>query len=240
MVISPDGTKAFVAVTKAGSTSAEHILTQYCGALKLGDRIVHQASCHATLRENFGLVKNLVPSARLEDIKCYAFRRDPVDRWCSSINYWNKRTPEVLLTLESVKRDFQLSHLISSIGLNRFHKDIHISQDTNIWDIFPQEVTDELASMPWESFPVTTSDEPAFFRLQSYWLREPNTTIMDFAKFDSEMTMLVREWGGTEYCPTQINKSEIEYLSPVSESVRAEIHRVYNLDYSPEVMPNYT
>lgn len=249
MVISPNGTKAFVCVPKTGSNSVRDILVRFCGAIELKDgtdstlRIYHRTAYH-----NFDIIAKRTGITTPGLIKSYGFLRDPVDRWCSAVNFYWKRSLKVLLELETIKSKPHVIHRMLQTGYQRFHDDIFLdihgnpssvspyrdSHDHKFDYIYTPDVQEELAHLPWEMFPVDPNVHELFFP-QHYWLSDSNTIILDYNKFEEEVSWLVNEeWLGSMYYEpdysSNLNKSEI-YKLPVSNKLRKRIQKAYKCDY---------
>ena len=96
MIISPDKTKAFLAITKTGSTTVETLLAQIPGVIVLDNMRVK----HGT---RLDLAAETHRDSRLDgvdpwEITCYGFVRNPLDRWFSACNYL-KQFPYALTRL---------------------------------------------------------------------------------------------------------------------------------------------
>ena len=248
MLLSRDGTKAFVAVPKTGTNSVQAILTQFCGARQLLDAksaedwgIIFQRY-HGTVSHNIRLIQQQFPHATVNNIAAYAFYRDPVERWCSAVNFFYKRQVWFLLDLKSVARNpRKLEMLADNTFTERFHEDQfrlpnqpQTAGSNMVKEFFSPEVVEEMANTPWENFPVNP-DENEFFYPQSHWLKQPNTVILDYSKFNEELEWLVNEeWKGYQFYQksnsTYRNTSEVKKL-PVSESMRKTIMDAYHMDY---------
>lgn len=257
MLLSRDGTKVFVAVPKTGTNSARAILNQYCdpyevyriprgeqGGVHWGEFI---RTYHRTVEENLPYIRERFPNATVNSLKAYAFWRDPVERWCSGVNFYYKRTPMFLCGLNTVASNPKKMQMLDAV-IHRFHEDQCknpaygnspeiISNPGGLKEVrefYSPEVVEEMANVPWEGFPVDL-DEAEFFYPQANWLTQPNTVILDYSKFDEEMEWLVnREWVGKLYYDksntTYRNKSEVKKL-PVSKSMRKKIMEAYSMDY---------
>jgi len=265
VLLSRDGTKAFVAVPKTGTNSARAILHEFCyvhevyhiprgdyGGVHWGEFI---RTYHRTVEENLPLIRERFPSASVNSITAYAFLRDPVERWCSAVNFYYKRHPNFLLTLKSVlKSSKKVEQLKSTV--HRFHEDQCknpaygggpeiISNPGGLREVrefYSPDVVQEMAQVPWEEFPIDL-DEAEFFYPQADWLTQPNTVILDYSKFNEEMAWLVnQEWMGRKYYQksnsSYRNRSEVKKL-PISKAMRNKIMDAYHMDYdlTPHTIP---
>lgn len=248
MLLSRDGTKAFVAVPKTGSNSVRDILIRFCGAREVvevtspNDWSMVVQRFHSTVANNLDLIQLRFPHADVSNITAYGFLRDPVARWCSAVDFYYKRDMFFLLDLQSVKNNPKKVALLADTAFTeRFHSDqFHLPfQPENagtrmVREFFSPDVVAEMASVPWENFPVKPDDHP-FFYPQAYWLKQPNTVILDYSKMNEELAWLVNvEWRGNLYYQksnsSYRNKSEIPKL-PVSKEMRQKIMDAYKMDY---------
>lgn len=254
MLLSRDGTKAFVAVPKTGTNSVRYILKQFTGALEAyplneGDEFqFFIANYHTTVESNLNNIRTKFPNATVESITAYAFLRDPVERWCSAVNFHYKRQPWYLMGLKSVASNPRKLRILNETVSDRLHEDqfMNPSYGPNkefvfnpvglklVKEFFSPEVVAEMAQTPWEDFPINLDESP-FFYPQAHWLTQPNTVILDYSKFDEELAWLVnQEWGGSKYYSesnsSYKNKSEVKKL-PVSDSLRKRLMDAYSMDY---------
>lgn len=258
MLLSRDGTKAFVAVPKTGTNSAREILKRFAGALEAFYFDVNKMSgvdwgdfidCyHNTVEANLWVIRNRFPNATVDSITAYGFLRDPVERWCSAVNFWYKRQPWYLMTLKSVTSNPKKLQTLEGAVRGRLHEDqcknpsyanyeeyvVNPAGLKEIKEFYSPDVVAEMAQTPWEEFPIDLN-EAEFFYPQAHWLSQPNTVILDYSKFDEEMSWLVnQEWWGYLYYQksnsSYRNTSELKKL-PVSKSMRKKIMDAYSMDY---------
>ncbi|UCF70844.1 MAG: hypothetical protein JSW49_00785 [candidate division WOR-3 bacterium] len=256
MVISPDGTKAFVCVPKTGTNTVHDILIRFCGArevypLERADQDAfnwgnYLESFHKTVEQNLGNIRITFPNATVASITAYGFLRDPIERWCSAVDFYYKRQPWFLLRLRTVagnkkKRDF-LDGVVHRLHADQYKLPSYAGRPEKVnhealaalKEFYSPEVVQEMASVPWEDFPIDI-DEAGFFHPQSRWLKQPNTVILDYSKFNEELEWLVnQEWQGklyyTNFNMTYKNTSEVPKL-PVSKSLRKKLMDTYSEDY---------
>jgi hypothetical protein len=96
MIISPDRTKVFLAITKNGSTTVEYLLSQIPGVIVLDDmRVKHGGKADLQTETE---INPLVAGLDVWNLTYYAFIRNPLDRWFSACNYL-KRFPYALINL---------------------------------------------------------------------------------------------------------------------------------------------
>lgn len=96
MIISPDRTKVFFAITKNGSTTVEYLLSQIPGVIVLDDMRVKYGN-RGDLQHEIE-INPLVADVDAWSIQPYAFIRNPADRFFSACNYL-KRFPHALVNL---------------------------------------------------------------------------------------------------------------------------------------------
>jgi hypothetical protein len=212
-----------------------------------GNELAHFIDCyHNTVGANLQDIRVRFPTATVDSITAYGFLRDPVERWCSAVDFHYKRLPSFLVMLKSVFRNPNKMRFLEGV-INRAHSDQYINPGyggngprvTNpsglreVNEFYSPEVKAEMAQMPWEMFPVNL-DESEFFYPQSHWLREPNTIILDYSKFNEEMGWMISEWGARLFHDGSNsiyrNTSEVKKL-PVSDSMRKTIMDAYHMDY---------
>lgn len=250
MLLSRDGTKAFVCVPKTGTNSVCDVLRQYTSAQdviseKYGDN--HSMIIrfyHNTVEENLGFINRAFPNViRDNQIQSYGFYRDPVERWCSAVDFHYKRMPDFLRTLETVRNNVDKMEVVDEMeskGYNRIHKDQFGLLEVGIYDpkgtrmindFYSSDVLTEMANVPWEEFPVDPYASKLFMP-QSHWLK--NAIILDYSNFNKELEWLVGEWGATIlFDSTELprkNVSEIRKL-PVGGAMRKKIMDAYYMDY---------
>lgn len=249
MVISPDGRKAFIAVPKTGSNSVRDILIRFCGALEISDDPETKLrTYHRTAYHNFDLISKRTGVVTPNLIRSYGFLRDPVDRWCSAVNFYWKHSLRILLELKTLQKKPHVIQKMIDSGYKRFHDDIFVDIDgkpssvskyhpigSRRFDyIYTPDVKEELANLPWEMFPVDPGVHE-FFYPQYNLLNELNTVILDYSKFELEVSWLVnKEWLGKMYYEpdysSNLNKSSIK-KNPVSDKMRKKIREAYDCDY---------
>ena len=257
MLISRDGTKAFICVPKTGTNSVRHTLKQFTNAIeanRLGPGAWESTftffikNYHNTLLGNLPNIRLQFPNATIESITAYGFLRDPVERWCSAVNFYYKREPWYLMGLKSVARNPRKMEILNHYSnLDRIHEDqfktpsyegnegfiMNPSGLQLVKEFYSPDVVAEMAQTPWEEFPINL-DEDVFFYPQAHWLSHPNTVILDYSKFKLELQWLVNEWGAMMfYEPADAssrNRSEVRKL-PVSDSLRKRLMDAYSMDY---------
>jgi hypothetical protein len=257
VLLSHDGTKAFVCVPKTGTNSVRAILHEFCdvrevvhipegetSAVLWGDFI---DTYHNTVGANLHRIQTQFPSATLDSITAYGFLRDPVERWCSAVDFHYKRQPWFLMGLKSVMRNPAKLEMLWGSYDDRLHRDKYMRPGyggrppwmnkegvESVNEFYSPDVLQEMANTPWEEFPVNP-DEGVFFYPQAHWLAHPNTIILDYSKFDEELEWMINwEWGSNRYYQksntTYRNKSDMKKL-PVSDSMRKKIMDAYHMDY---------
>lgn len=258
MLLSSDGTKAFVCVPKTGTNSVRGILNEFCDVREVYQmrEVAHGGfpwdefirTYHKTVEQNLFYIREQFPNASVGSITAYGFLRDPVDRWCSAVNFHYKRTPMFLSSLKSVASNPKKMHMLGSV-VYRLHEDqcknpayngspeliVNPGGLREVQWFYSPDVLEEMAQTPWEEFPIDLKVND-FFYPQSYWLKQPNTVILDYSKFEEEMAWLVNEvFRGYRYYQPKSNssyrnKSEVKKL-PVSDSLCRQIMDAYSMDY---------
>lgn len=96
MIISPDKTKVYLAITKTGSTTVEGLLSKIPGVIVLDDMQVKHGNRQELVAEtNRNPLLNGIDPLQ---ITCYGFIRNPMDRFFSACNYL-KQFPYALTKL---------------------------------------------------------------------------------------------------------------------------------------------
>jgi hypothetical protein len=238
MIISKDGTKLFLCVGKTGSMSASQALQEYAGGVPLRS-YMHQPQDDFHYNLNEMIQTRRYPSLN-PDAQCYAFWREPVDRFMSAVNY-NKRIPIYILDQPFVRNN---PEYIEMLSVERFANSRNYPLKKYEYDALPQELRDEIENISYSTFLHGIEHNiwtvSAHFNYQSHWLRKlGNVKILDFHKFDSEMQKLVEEWGGNEYKPIRRNIGFSVTTGKRPADLERNIKKIYAVDYDAAVMPNF-
>ena len=93
MIISHDRQTLFIGVPKNGSQTARSVLGQ------IGVDLVGEMGRHPTLPEAIRLAEEQFPGTRISPTAIYAFWRDPVERFCSAVEFHKRCLPNSLMQL---------------------------------------------------------------------------------------------------------------------------------------------
>lgn len=188
MIISHDRQTLFIGVPKNGSQTARAVLGQ------IGIDLVGQIGRNPTVPEAIRLAQERFPGETISPTAIYAFWRDPVERFCSAVEFHKRCLPNSFIQLFPER----------FVGIEPhprwFEPDaMAVNQDLRsvIDNILPLEI---LAALPPQSIP-GTSFQPrggnlSFYRPQSEWLRDPRMTVLHFADYDTRLRDVVGWFGG--------------------------------------------
>ncbi|MCZ8322108.1 MAG: hypothetical protein O9296_11075, partial [Novosphingobium sp.] len=93
MIFSHDRQKLFIGVPKNGSQTARAVLAQ------MGVDLVGEMGRHPTVPEAIRLVEDRFPGETVAPTAIYAFWRDPVERFCSALEFHKRCLPNSFIQL---------------------------------------------------------------------------------------------------------------------------------------------
>ena len=219
MIISHDRKTLFIGVPKNGSQTARAVLGQF------GVDLVGELGRHPTLPEALRLAEEQFPGKSISPMAIYAFWRDPVERFCSAVEFHKRCLPNSLMQLfpdrfigiEPHPRWFETDPGAVAADLRAV-----------INAVAPVEI---LAALPPPPVP-GVSLQPrggnlSFYRPQSEWLGGTAVTILPFAEYEAGLRQLVDQFGedGASVVIPQINAAA--GLLPVLSISKAELVRAY-------------
>lgn len=188
MIISHDRQTLFIGVPKNGSQTARAVLGQ------IGVDLVGEMGRHPTVPEAIGLAEARFPGETIAPRAIYAFWRDPVERFCSAVEFHKRCLPNSLMQLfpgrfigvEPHPRWFETDPGAVAAQLRAV-----------INAVAPVEI---LAALPPPPVP-GVSLQPrggnlSFYRPQSEWLDHPGTTVLPFAAYEAGLREVVDQFGG--------------------------------------------
>jgi hypothetical protein len=224
MIISPDKTKVFLAVTKNGSTTVEYLLSQIPGVIYLDHMRVKHGD-RGTLQTQTE-INPLVADVNAQTIECYAFIRNPVDRFFSACNYL-KRFPYSLVNLFPEK--FSVEEF--SIPTNDPPRQWSLAE----WLSMPLSLRTRIRNLTIEDFLSIPEYKLGYvIREQSHWF-DLGTTGLRYDDFQNEVRRLITLFGGdpTVNIP---NLNAADDFPTVTQYVRThdiymEMFRRYERDY---------
>jgi hypothetical protein len=225
MIISHDRQTLFIGVPKNGSQTARAVLGQ------IGIDLVGEMGRHPTVPEAIRLAEERFPGEAIVPTAIYAFWRDPVERFCSAVEF-HKRClpnsfiqlfPERFVGIEPHPRWFEPDP-----------EDISQYLRTVIDSIMPLDILSALPPprVPGASFQ-PRGGNLSFYQSQSQWLDCAAVTILPFADYVAGLREVVDRFGGNGASVEipQINTAAgpLPMLSiPETEMVRA----YYSGDFS--------
>ena len=188
MIISPDKTKVFFAITKTGSTTVEALLSQIPGVIVLNDdRIKHGR--RSDLDHEIDINPEL-SGMNAWDITAYGFLRDPIDRFFSSCNYL-KQFPLALTNLfpeifpeGSLPIPVMTTEFKRRISISEWNSTLTQEQRTTIRNLTPYD----FLNIPIQK--LGTSMDP-----QWKWIQQ-DVTVLRHNDFENETRKLISLFGG--------------------------------------------
>ena len=219
MIISHDRKTLFIGVPKNGSQTARAVLGQF------GVDLVGELGRHPTVSDAIRLADARFPGETIAPTTIYAFRREPVERFCSAVEFHKcclpnslmQLFPDRLIGIEPHPRWFETNPGAVAADLRAV-----------IDAVAPVEI---LAALPPPPVP-GVSLQPrggnlSFYRPQSEWLGGTAVTILPFAEYEAGVRQLVDQFGedGASVVIPQINAAA--GLLPVLSISKAELVRAY-------------
>ncbi|AOL93998.1 hypothetical protein [Porphyrobacter sp. LM 6] len=187
MIISHDRQTLFIGVPKNGSQTARAVLGQ------IGVDLVGEMGRHPTVPEAIRLAEACFGAA-IAPTAIYAFWRDPVERFCSAVEFHRRCLPNSFIQLFPERFDGIEPHP------RWFESDPEaIAQDlrTVIESISPLDI---LAVLPPPSVPGATfqprGGNLSFYRPQSQWADHPDIIVLSFPDYGVGLREVVDQFGG--------------------------------------------
>ena len=188
MIISHDRKTLFIGVPKNGSQTARAVLGQF------GVDLVGELGRHPTVSDAIRLADARFPGETIAPTTIYAFRREPVDRFCSAVEFHKRCLPNSFIQLFPDR----------FVGIAPHAR--WFEPDTNAIDLDMRAVIDSvppldiLAALPPPLVPGVLrqprSGNLSFYRLQSEWLDDPRVTVLPFAAYEAGLREIVDCFGG--------------------------------------------
>lgn len=183
MIISHDRKTLFIGVPKNGSQTARAVLGQ------IGVDLVGEMGRHPTVPEAIRLAETRFSGERIAPTTTYAFWRDPIERFCSAVEFHKRCLPNSFIQL------FPERFVGIKPHVRWFEPDLEaIAQDLRavIESIPPLDI---LAVLPPPPVP-GASFQPrggnlSFYRPQSEWLDHFGVTVLPFADYDAVLREIV-------------------------------------------------
>jgi hypothetical protein len=187
MIISHDHQTLFIGVPKNGSQTARAVLGQ------IGVDLVGEFGRHPTVPEAIRLAEALFSGETIAPTTVYAFWRDPVERFCSAVEFHKRCLPTSFIQLFP----------------DRF---VGIAPHPRWFETDPEAVAPELRMFvggipPLDILAALPPPVPgvlfqarggnlSFYRPQSEWLDHPGITALPFADFETGLRQVIDQFGG--------------------------------------------
>lgn len=219
MIISHDRKTLFIGVPKNGSQTARAVLGQF------GIDLVGELGRHPTVPEAIRLAERLFPGKTIAPTAIYAFWRDPVERFCSAVEFHKRCLPNSLMQLfpdrligiEPHPRWFETNPGAVAADLRAV-----------IDAVAPVEI---LAALPPPPVPGVAlqprGGNLSFYRPQSEWLGGTTVTILPFAEYEAGLRQLVDQFGGDGASVEIPQINAAAGLLPMLSMSEAELVRAY-------------
>ena len=188
MIISHDRQTLFIGVPKNGSQSARAVLGQ------VGVDLVGELGRHPTVPQAIRLAEAQFPGETIAPTAIYAFWRDPVERFCSAVEFHKGCLPNSFIQLFPDR----------FVGIAPHPR--WFEPDPNATDLDMRAVIDNvppleiLAALPPPLVPGVLRQPRggnlSFYRLQSEWLDDPRVTVLPFADYEAGLREIVDWFGG--------------------------------------------
>ena len=188
MIISHDRKTLFIGVPKNGSQTARAVLGP------LGVDLVGEMGRHPTVPEAIRLAEARFPGEVITPTAIYAFWRDPVERFCSAVEFHKRCLPNSFIHL--------FPERFAGLGPHPrwFETDpTAIAQDLRaiIQGIAPVEILEALVMSIGLGldFPPGVGNL-TFYRPQHLWVDHPSVTTLPFDEYPDQILMLIDRFGG--------------------------------------------
>lgn len=223
MIISHDRQTLFIGVPKNGSQTARAVLGQ------IGVDLVGEMGRHPTVPEAIRLAEARFSGKTIAPTTIYAFWRDPVERFCSAVEFHKRCLPNSFAQLFPQRFSGTKPHpRWFETDLGAIGEELHLLIDS----IGPAEI---LAALPPPSIAGVSSQSPggtlSFYRPQSKWLEYPGITVLPFSNYEQCIRNLVSRFGGAEHLLDlpHLNATQAE-PSQLTPDQRAMVQTFYEPD----------
>jgi len=206
-------------VPKNGSQTARAVLGQ------IGVDLVGELGRHPTVPEAIRLAERLFPGETIAPTAIYAFWRDPVERFCSAVEFHKRSLPNSFIQLFPDR----------FVGIERHPRwlepepnAINLDMRAVIDNVSPLEI---LAALSPPLVPGVLRQPQggnlSFYRPQSEWLGGTAVTILPFAEYEAGLRQLVDQFGGDGASVEIPQINAAAGLLPVLSISEAELVRAY-------------
>lgn len=190
MIISHDRQTLFIGVPKNGSQTARAVLGQ------IGVDLVGEMGRHPTVPEAIRLAEVRFPGETIAPAAIYAFWRDPVERFCSAVEFHKRCLPNSFVQLFPERFvGIELHPRLFEIDPEAIELDMRAVIDS----IPPIDI---LAALPPPAVPGgpfhSRKGNLSFYRRQSEWLEYPGIALLPFADYEQCIREVVSQLGGAE------------------------------------------
>ncbi len=188
MIISHDRKTLFIGVPKNGSQTARAVIGQH------GTDLVGEMGRHPTVPEAIRLAEARFPGEVIAPTAIYAFWRDPVERFCSAVEFHKRCLPNSFIQLFPER----------FAGIEPHPKWFETDPEAIALDLRSViggiGVADILAALPPPTNPGVSFQSRggslSFYRQQSEWLKHPNIYNLDFDGYEFRLRQIVDRFGG--------------------------------------------
>jgi hypothetical protein len=188
MIISHDRRTLFIGVPKNGSQTARAVLGQ------IGVDLVGEIGRHPTVPEAIKLAEARFPGEAIAPTAIYAFWRDPVERFCSAVEFHKRCLPNSFIQLFPAR----------FVGVEPHPRWFEINADTVapelravIDGIAPEEILSALPLPPVPGVSIRPrGGNLSFYRPQTEWLDHSGIIVLNFAEYEDRLQQVVDRFGG--------------------------------------------
>ena len=223
MIISHDRQTLFIGVPKNGSQTARAVIGQ------IGVDLVGEMGRHPTVPEAIRLAEARFPGEVIAPTAIYAFWRDPVERFCSAVEF-HKRClpnsfiqlfPERFVGIEPHPRWFETDADAVKLDLRAV-----------IGEISPAEILTALPPPAHGGLFQPRGGNLSFYRPQSEWLDHPGITVLNFEAYEFRLQQVFDQFGGDSAMAEIPNINSAEgRISELSYEVGNFVRAYYQSDW---------
>ena len=225
MIISHDRQTLFIGVPKNGSQTARAVLSQ------IGVDLAGEMGRHPTVPEAIRLAEARFPGETIAPTAIYAFWRDPVERFCSAVEFHKRCLPNSFIQLFPER----------FAGIEPHPRWFEINADTVapelravIDGIAPAEILSALPLPTVPGIPIRPrGGNLTFYRPQSEWLGHSGIIVLDFAEYEIRLRQVVDRLSGNgasvEIPKINTATGQLPELSPEEGRL---VHAYYGRDRS--------
>lgn len=188
MIISHDRQTLFIGVPKNGSQTVRAVLGQ------IGVDLVGELGRHPTVREATRLAEARFPRETIAPTRICAFWRDPVERFCSAVEFHKRCLPNSFVQLFPERFGGIDPHpRWFETDTGAVAHDLRAVIDA----IAPVEILAALPPPPAPGVsPQLRGGNLSFYRPQSEWLDRPGIAVLPFSDFETGLRQVIDQFGG--------------------------------------------